>query len=100
MLSVLSFIYAIVVFADVYITILAVNSGVADELNVLLAPLVKKPILFVMAEFVLLVVVVGVAFILDSYSMTGAAARAFMCLAIFWRGIILANNIMVVRDKQ
>ena len=87
MLIILSVAYALLVIADVGISLWAIRYGKAHEANVLLRRLMPAPL--ILAEIVL-------------YALVIVAASYFwpiLAFAILWRGMILVNNIQVVKRK-
>ena len=83
--------YGLVVIADVAITIKSVRLGIAKEANILLAPLVHKPVLFIAVELVLYITVNWFA---ASYS------SAVLLAILVMRVAFLANNINVVMGMK
>jgi len=86
-LLILSIFYFLLVAADVGMTLWAVRHGKTKEVNPLLHPLMASPWLLILCELVL-------------YALVVIAASVFwpiLVFAIMWRGMILINNINVVR---
>jgi len=87
MIIILSILYFLLVAADVGISLWAIRYGKGYEVNVLLRRL--RPVPLILVELVL-------------YALVVIAASYFwpiIVFAILWRGMILINNVNVVRGR-
>ncbi len=86
---ILSFSYAVLVAADVGITLWAVRHGKGEEANIIFRPLVGKPAAFIGVELALLVIVVG----------AGYYYPGVLPFAIGWGARGVADNLIIIRSK-
>jgi len=100
MLLALAVLYALVVIADVWTTIRAVRLVRAKELNILLRPIVHKPVLFIGVELVLYVAFVGWIVYWHSFRASRSSAVIMLVAACVVRGLVVANNVRVLRRKN
>lgn len=99
MIIILSILYFLIVAGDVWITIKAVNLGIAKEANIILIPLVHKPALFMGIELMLFLITIGIVVCIHNYPLFRSVALIILGMAILFRGLILAHNFIVVRGK-
>jgi len=100
MLLALAVLYALVVIADVWTTIKAVRLGIAKEVNILLRPIVHKPVLFIAVELALYAAFVGWLVYWYSFRASRSSAVIMLVAACIIRGLVVANNVRVLRRKK
>ena len=88
-LLILSAIYAVLVAADIWITLWAVKHGKAKEANIIFRTVVHKPCLFIEIELVLFLIAV----------LVGYYYPFVLLLAIGWGARGVADNIIIIRSK-
>ena len=96
----LAILYGLVVIADVWTTVKAVRLVRAKELNILLRPIVHKPVLFIGVELVLYVAFVGWIVYWHSFRAGRLDAVIMLAAACVIRGVVVANNVRVLRRKR
>ena len=100
MLLALAVLYALVVIADIWTTVKAVRLVRAKEINILLRPIVHKPVLFIGVELVLYVAFVGWIVYWHSFRAGRLDAVIMLVVACVIRGLVVANNVRVLRRKK
>ncbi len=99
MLPILSILYTLIVAGDVWITIKAVNLGIAKEANIILIPFVHHPFALIIIEVLLCAIVISGVVCLYNYSLTRTMSLVILSFAVLFRGLILAHNFIVARGK-
>lgn len=100
MLPALAVLYALITAADVAITIKAVRLGIAKEINILIRPLVHKPVLFIAIQLELYVAFIGLVVYWHSFRASRSSALVMLAAACVLRGLVVANNVRVLRRKR
>ena len=102
----LAILYGLVVIADVWTTIKAVRLGIAKKLNItkewniLLRPIVHKPVLFIGIELALYVAFVGWIVYWHSFRAGRLDAVIMLAAACVLRGLVVANNVRVIKGNR
>jgi uncharacterized membrane protein len=100
MLLALAILYALVVIADVWTTIKAVRLVRTKEINILLRPIVHKPVLFISVELALYAAFVGWLVYWHSFRAGRMDAIIMLAAACVVRGLVVANNVRVLRRAK
>ena len=100
MLPALAILYALAVIADIWTTTKAIRLGIAKEINILLRPIVHKPVLFIGVELALYAAFVGWLVYWYSFRASRSSAVIMLVAACVVRGLVVANNVRVLRRAK